>query len=38
MVEDLRLIELVGVTKEFDGYEAVSNMNRRAAAKRPRCG
>ena len=27
MVEDLRLIELVGVTKEFDGYEAVSNMN-----------
>ena len=27
MVEDLRLIELVGVSKEFDGCEAVSNMN-----------
>ncbi len=27
MVEDLRLIELVGVTKEFDDCEAVSDMN-----------
>ena len=27
MVEDLRLIELVGVSKEFDGFEALADMN-----------